>query len=193
MLRFANKNDYEKLTTCKQVTPDSIEWTFSEGEATHVGMFDIGMPQFELCQTLCPVFQPLDQNAYLDGMKKHYRCELDKMAGVVRNSYVSPGTLIEEEYHISQAEAFEWDGVSEPVPLSIQIRATAIGITPLAARDEIRTISAQWKQILIAVRDARLTGKAAIDNTTTLADVEMVFNEKLNALKAMVNNNEIQT
>ena len=193
MFKFANKNDYLSLTTCIQVSPDTIEWTFKDGDVTHAGSFELGTPQFDLCQTLCPVYQPLDQNAYLVGMKLHYSCELDKIAGTVRNSYVSPGTLIEEEYHISQTEALEWDGVSSPVPLSIQIRSDAVGITPLAARDEIRTISAQWKHVLLTVREHRLKGKAEINTAATLADVEIAFNARSTALIGMVNNNETQT
>ena len=187
MLKFIDDKDYGLLTHCKQTDPEHIEWRYVQGESTIIGSFLKGTPEFEKCQTLCPLFYPLDGAEHLNKVKADKNAAIDEVAGTVRNSYISPGTLIEEEYHIAEQEAWDWDGVSEPIPLSIQIRSDAIGITPLEARDEIRTISAQWKQVLLAIRRIRLTGKAEVSKATTVEEAEQALSATLTAFDAMVN------
>lgn len=64
----------DKIQICEQVTPDLINWSFTENGAKTSGQFIKGQPEFEACQSL-PVFTPLNMDEYSARLEEEEQAE----------------------------------------------------------------------------------------------------------------------
>lgn len=92
MLKFINEKEYNLLTLCKQIEPNTIKWQFHDGDKLSQGFFvknatwphrrtnEEGLlteiDPFVECQTLCPVFEPLNVNEYNELLEAEEAYEL---------------------------------------------------------------------------------------------------------------------
>jgi len=90
---------------------------------------------------------------------------IDQAAGQARQSFVSEGYLVEEEYRLALVQAKEWiaAGKAGDAPDCIAVWAAASGLSESDAADNIVQTGEAWDHALAAIRSARLIGKANID------------------------------
>lgn len=94
------------------------------------------------------------------------KSSIDSAAGNARQRFVSTGTLIDMEYKLAQEQTKAWREAGSPannVPDAITSWAAAAGMTDEEAAADIEATANAWEQVLIAVRQIRLAGKAAVD------------------------------
>jgi len=99
---------------------------------------------------------------------------IDQQAGVTRAAFVSPGALIEDEYRQALRAVEQWRDAGSPAhdtPDEIVSGAEYSGITPEQAAQEIETTAAQFDAVLAAIRQVRLSHKAAVKAATTAAEI----------------------
>lgn len=80
----------------------------------------------------------------------------------------SPGRLAEYRQANDDATAYKAAGYSGTVPETVQCWATAQNWTAQQAADDILATAAAWESVLVAIRSARLGGKAAVSAATTI-------------------------
>ena len=100
---------------------------------------------------------------------------IDTAAGKARAAFVSPGNLVEQEYHLAKQEAQAWlDGGKDEaaIPSSVSDHMAMFGVGAEAAATEIVATAEQWEQALATIRSARLGGKAAVRNAETIEAAE---------------------
>lgn len=113
---------------------------------------------------------------------------IDCAAGDVRAAYLSPGALMEDEYALAERQArtylkdLESGHLAAPVPPCVQSWAQASGRDPADAALDIVTASERRESALVAIRAARLTGKATLA-AMTAADPERPTPEESAALR----------
>lgn len=112
---------------------------------------------------------------------------IDEEAGAARLRYVSAGQLIEEEYRQALIAVREWRTAGSPadvVPPEIVSGAAYSGITNEAAAVEIEQTAVRWEDVLSAIRDLRLGGKAAVKLAadTEIESVAQGYIEQLDAM-----------
>lgn len=92
------------------------------------------------------------------------RDAIDQAAGNARVAFISKGLLIEEEYRLAKTQAEQWiaDGKPSKVPDAVQSWAEAADVSPEEAANDIAATAQNWELALASVRQARLTGKAAL-------------------------------
>lgn len=119
------------------------------------------------------------------------KTEIDAAAGDARQRFVSTGTLIDMEYKLAQEQTKAWRDAGSPaedVPDAITSWAAAAGMTDEQAAADIEATATAWEQVLIAVRQIRLAGKAAVDAATDqgtaddMATIAQPFIDQLDAL-----------
>lgn len=107
--------------------------------------------------------------------KAELSAEIDTTAGTARAAFVSPGSLVEQEYHLAKQEASDWlaNGKDESaIPSSVQDHMDMFGVGAETAANEIVTTAAQWEQALATIRRARLGGKTAVRSAETIEAAE---------------------
>lgn len=108
--------------------------------------------------------------------------KVDLMAGQARSRFVSQGLFIQEEYRTAAAEVAEYRQTGD-VPRSLQLWADLSGQSVDEAASEIEQTAARYSQVLLAVREIRLTAKVAIDKAEAdtineiLQNAETLFDE----------------
>ncbi len=113
---------------------------------------------------------------------------IDTAAGNVRKAFVSTGQLIEAEYRLAQQQAQAWRANGSPadnVPPAISDWATTAGFTNEEAASAIETAAVQLEGVLIAVRNIRLQGKAAVDAAADTADFNAIAQPYIDQLEAL--------
>jgi hypothetical protein len=80
----------------------------------------------------------------------------------------SPGRLAEYQQAKSDAQTFKTAGYSGTVPETVQCWATAKAWTAQQAADDILATAAAWESVLVAIRSARLSGKASVGAATDI-------------------------
>lgn len=116
------------------------------------------------------------------------KAQIDTAAGSARARYVSAGQLIEEEYRLALQQAQQWRLAGNPaddVPQAVQDWADAADMTVEEAAMHIEQTDAAWQQILLSIRQVRLTGKAAINAAQDDADFKAVARPYIDQLNAM--------
>jgi len=105
-------------------------------------------------------------------VEKACRDAIDEAAGNVRIAYISKGLLVEEEYRLAKTQAEKWiaDGKPNEVPDAVQSWADAANMTPEEAADDIAATALSWEGVLATVRQARLSGKAALNSASSRAE-----------------------
>ena len=117
------------------------------------------------------------------------KTQLDQMAGRVRASFVSAGSLVEEEYRLALQHTQAWRAAGSPadeVPAAIHDWATAAGMNNEQAATAIEQTSAAWEGTLLNIRKLRLEGKAAIDNGADDADFDALAQPYLQQLRELM-------
>ena len=113
----------------------------------------------------------------MDYFNELLKNDLDKLAGAIRNKYLSPGQHIDQEYLFAYQQALDFQaaGFTGTTPPMVQTWVDIKGITPQAAAEQI--ISTRNDLLLKAetIRDARLKGKAAIDASLTPEEAEAAY------------------
>ena len=95
---------------------------------------------------------------------------IDQAAGRARFRVMSPGTLLSEEYKLTQAQVNAWrsaGSLANAVPATLQSWVTATGMTAEEAAQDIEQTAAQYEGLLELIRDTRLIGKANVNNEQT--------------------------
>lgn len=115
----------------------------------------------------------------LDPIKRQYKDNIDVTCGNIRESVVSRGSFVEEEYRVAyeEAVAFKNAGYTGTVPQSVQTWADVSGNTAWWAADDIISTRDHYVELLNSVRDLRLRSKAAIDAADTPEDIVTAFND----------------
>lgn len=87
--------------------------------------------------------------------------DIDAICDAKRNRYVSPGTLVTEEYRLAakQAAAFKDAGYAGQPPATVAAWAAAKGWAAKQATDDILATEAAWMAVLAAIRGIRLPAK----------------------------------
>lgn len=113
--------------------------------------------------------------------------QIDTAAGMARNRFVSPGTLIDAEYlqAESAARSYADSNYSGEVPSSIQSWSDATGMTAEVAADDILATAQQWRNVLDQIRAIRLSGKAAVEAAPdgNIEATAKLYIDQLNALQ----------
>lgn len=100
---------------------------------------------------------------------------IDTEAGYARSAFVSPGTLVEQEYHLAKQESSDWlaNGKDETaIPSSVADHMAMFDVGAETAATEIVATAEQWEQALATIRSARLGGKAAVRSAETVEAAE---------------------
>lgn len=114
--------------------------------------------------------------------------DIDTAAGKARNAFVSPGELVEQEYHLAKQEAQAWlDGGKDEtaIPSSVSDHMAMFGVGAEAAATEIVATAEQWEQALATIRSARLGGKAAVRSAETIETAEQAAKAAIAELDAI--------
>lgn len=113
---------------------------------------------------------------------------IDNAAGNARAAFVSPGSLVEQEYHLAKQEASDWlaNGKDESaIPSSVQDHMDMFDVGAETAANEIVTTAAQWEQALATIRRARLGGKTAVRSAETIEAAEQAAQAAIAQLNAI--------
>jgi hypothetical protein len=124
----------------------------------------------------------------LDDVIAGARAEIDAAAERARLRYITPGAGQAQTYQmkLEQAQAYQAAGSppdATPWPF-IAGEAAALGITPSAAANTIIATAAAWVTVGAAIEQARMGGKRAVMQASTVAAVN-------NALATAVHQLEI--
>lgn len=115
--------------------------------------------------------------------------KIDLAADEARKRFVSPGDLIEKEYEVALQQAKDWldAGMPDPVPSAVQsgMAASNNTLTAEQAAQQILDMAAAWEGVLMATREVRLTGKAAVNAAADDADFDAVAQPFLGQLEAI--------
>lgn len=114
--------------------------------------------------------------------------KIDAAAGKARASFVSPGSLVEQEYQLAKQEASDWlaSGKDESaIPSSVQDHMDMFDVGAETAANEIVTTAAQWEHALATIRRARLGGKTAVRSAETIEAAEQAAQDAIAALNAI--------
>ena len=123
-----------------------------------------------------------------DQRRKTAKDAIDAAAGAARRAFVSVGWGVEEEYRLAKAETDAWIAAGKPadaVPPSIAAWAQARGWTAEQAATDILQTEQLWTSMLLAIREQRLLGKAAVDDAPDSADFDAVAAPFIAALDAI--------
>ena len=120
------------------------------------------------------------------GAPKDWEKELDAAVDAIRARYPTPGQYVVEEYRLTadHAEAFKRAGYAGNVPPCVDSWARASGFTAREAADDILSTRDLYNLMLIATRDARLNGKAAIKTASTAQERKSIYHSTLTTLEA---------
>lgn len=113
---------------------------------------------------------------------------IDTAAGKARAAFVSPGSLVEQEYQLAKQEASEWlaNGKDETaIPSSVSDHMAMFGVGAEVAATEIVATAEQWEQALATIRSARLGGKSAVRNAETIEAKEQAAKAAIAQLDAI--------
>lgn len=120
--------------------------------------------------------------------------EIDTHAGTIRDSYISSGAYVDQEYKLAEKEATDYkaaiaanggSATGITVPDTVQSWATASGNTAVWAADNILSTATILYSALKSIRAARLPGKAAVNAATDSAGVEAAKAAAISALDAL--------
>lgn len=130
-----------------------------------------------------------DKLQTIEEIKIKAKNEIDLMAGVTRNSVVSNGKYVDEEYRLAYDDAQDWitgGYLTDNVPSTITVWAESKKSTDKEAANDIIATREIWFEILRSIRKVRLTQKALIDSAdpdminTILIDSKTKFNALIN-------------
>ncbi len=109
---------------------------------------------------------------------------VDLAADAVRRRFVSPGTLIDQEYKEAYNQAKAWlDSGADPaaVPQSVLDEAAVRGLSNQAAAQLVVDTGDQWAVLLMTIRKLRNQGKAAVASVPA-ADARAIAQEWISRL-----------
>ena len=113
-------------------------------------------------------------------------CEsIDLAADAARQRFVSPGSLIDQEYKEAYNQAKAWlDSGSDPaaVPQSVADEAEVRGLNNADAAQLVVHTGDQWAVLLMQIRKMRNQGKAAINSAAVDSDVSSITQVWINSL-----------
>lgn len=130
----------------------------------------------------------IPESRLLSAIQTQVSASIDRAAGRARNAFVSPGELVEQEYHLAKQEAQAWlDGGKDEtaIPSSVSDHMAMFGVGAAAAATEIVATAEQWEQALATVRSARLGGKAAVRSAETIEAAEQAAKAAIAELNAI--------
>lgn len=113
--------------------------------------------------------------------------EIDVAAGEARRRFISPGWLVEEEYHQALAAVEAWRAAGSPiddVPVEIQTGADYEDLDAESAAQSIELTAAGWREALSVIRETRLNGKRAVREADAVS-MRAVRDETLALLASM--------
>ena len=126
--------------------------------------------------------------AQLQASKDAAKCRIDDHAGEVRKMFVSPGVMIGEDYRVAEQAARDWaaGGYVLPAPADVVAYQNYAGLADeQAACDEIIAKADQANAWVLDVRTARLDGKKAVADATSIAAVDTAEADTMAALDAI--------
>lgn len=97
----------------------------------------------------------------------------------------SPGRLAEYNQANDDAVAFAAAGYTGDVPATISCWVQAAGLTAQQACDDILATASAWGNALIAIRSARLLGKAAVNAADSVQAAHAAANAAIADLRAV--------
>lgn len=120
-------------------------------------------------------------------IKEQYKTLIDQACGAKRAAAISVGDYISEEYRRAYEDAMSYKaaGYIGTVPASVASWKTVSGMTNTAAADDIIATRDSYMALLDAVRDIRLSGKAAVDAAATSADILAAITAVNTSLEAL--------
>lgn len=124
----------------------------------------------------------------LAATQRAWCARIDEAAGYARARFVSVGSLIDEEYKLTQSQCAAWREAGSPannVPESVQTWADVNGWSAEQAAADIEAIAQAWNSALLTIRRLRLEGKAAVDATTSVLDAPIAANSFIELLNAI--------
>ena len=148
----------------------------SEGKILHQA--------FDAHGVTVPVNKPLNIDS-----EKLLACEkIDVTAGAARTRFATNSAFIETEYQRAYDTAVAWinSGYQGDAPAPVKSDAEAFGRTEQEAAQFIKATGDGWFTVLDQIRDSRLKGKQAVEQSPDDADfmaVALPFIEQLEALK----------
>lgn len=107
-------------------------------------------------------------------IKQDMVSRVNNLSGEIRNSYLSDGLFVVEEYRLAEVEALDYKArnFQDAVPTTILDYAQVLGTTDYAlVANSILAAATQLKTILTLVRKIRLTATTAITASTSLEGV----------------------
>ena len=113
---------------------------------------------------------------------------IDRHAGLARLRHITdvPGQAATYLRKAQEAVAFIAAGGTGPVPPYVQGEATAAGVTPLEAANNIAFLSNLWGEVIgPQIELARRLAKVAVETATTPAGVQAASDDGLEALSAI--------
>ena len=121
-------------------------------------------------------------------IKQDITSRFNNLSGDIRNSYLSDGAFIVEEYRLAELEALDFKarGYLAPVPTTISDYAQILGAadTTMVA-NAILTASVQMRTILTMVRKVRLTATTAITYAAVVDQVVTAYNAVVTSLEGL--------
>lgn len=116
----------------------------------------------------------------------NYSNALDLKIDEIRARYPAAGKFIVDEYRLTgdQAQAFATSNYQGDVPPCVASWSTASGMTPQQAADDILATKALYELMLEGTREARLVGKAQINQAPNRASARAIFEQIVATLEA---------
>ena len=149
---------------------------------------DFGKEMFAAAQGTATAYTAPPVAEVAPAARLRAKVAIDTAAGSARARYVSAGELVEQEYLQAKRSVEEWRAAGSPagsVPEDIMVWADASGMSAEQAAQEIEATAAGWAQVITAIRQIRLTGKAAIDAAADAADYTATAQPYIDQLDAM--------
>jgi hypothetical protein len=172
----------------ENIPSDAVEITAKEYRALIEGQSQ--GKRITADENSAPFLAEMD-TASIAGRRTSAKQTIDTAAGNARGRYVSVGQMVEEEYRLALQQVKDWRAAGSPaanVPAAISDWAIASGMTDEQAATDIEQTAAYWDQVLLNIRQIRLSGKAAVDNATDLGthdDMQNVAQPYIDQLNLM--------
>jgi len=117
----------------------------------------------------------------LENKKEQLITDLDLLSGAHRESMVSDGFGISEEYRIAYDNAKLWEGTgySDLAPVSISCWAESSGMTEIDAAKDIISKRDQYFSALVAIRKIRLIAKSKILKATDIDQAQTEYDSAI--------------
>lgn len=121
-------------------------------------------------------------------IKQDIISRVNNLSGDVRNSYLSDGLFVVEEYRLAEVEALDYKarGFQAPVPTTISDYGQILGTTDYTlVANSILAAATQLKMVLTLVRKVRLTATTGIGAAAAIEPIVTIYNTAVASLEAL--------